>query len=50
MDWDARQNFEDDELEFIGNQVRDGYTSGITPYGTTWNLDVSFEYPEDEDE
>ena len=38
--WD----FENDKLDYIADMIKDGYYSGITPYGTSWSLDVDFDY------
>ena len=40
----TKQNFEEQELEEIGIAVTNGYFSGITVCGTTWSLEVHFDY------
>ncbi len=38
--WQDKDEFEEDELEYIGERVKDGYKSGVTPYGTTWSIEL----------
>lgn len=50
------EDFEEFELEQIAKAISEGYRSGITGYGSTWNLKVNFDYKaaeslyEDDDE
>ena len=39
-----KEDFEDDELTYIADCIKEGYRSGMTPYGSTWSLDVDFDY------
>lgn len=38
------EDFEEFEMEQIAKAISEGYRSGITGYGSTWNLKVNFDY------
>lgn len=38
------ENFEELEMEQIAKAISEGYRSGMTGYGSTWNLEVNFDY------
>lgn len=41
---DQKWEFENDELNYIGDLIKDGNYSGITPYGSSWSIHVDFDY------
>lgn len=38
------ENFEELEMEQIAKAISEGYRSGMTGYGSTWSLEVNFDY------
>lgn len=44
--YEKREDFEEQELEEIGIAIMNGYLHGMTVSGSSWSLDVNFEYPE----
>lgn len=44
----TREEFEDFEMEEIAEAVRNGYYSGMTASGSTWSIEVNFDYEGDE--
>jgi len=51
-EYSNREYFEEMEMEEIGKAIMDGYYSGMTNHGTTWSVDINFDYDamETEDE
>lgn len=47
---DQRWEFENDELNYIGDLIKDGNYSGVTPYGTSWSISINFDYDNAPDE
>lgn len=46
----TKQEFENFEMEEIAEAVRSGSFSGITAAGSTWSIEINFEYEAMEDE
>lgn len=40
----TREEFEDFEMEEIAEAIRGGSYSGITASGTTWSVEINFDY------
>ena len=39
-----KEAFEESEMSLIADEIRLGYYSGITGNGTTWSIEINFNY------